>query len=77
MWCDCFAVNASRAFEHYQVGLAREWEAAVAKETASETHSERIENIMGRNVSSYEDVPSWTWLASIHIILGYTSIAEA
>jgi hypothetical protein len=58
MSCDFFAANANRAFEHYQVGLARAWEVSAAKETASETHSEHIENMeMGRNVSSYERVP--------------------
>jgi hypothetical protein len=61
MLCDFFAANANRAFEHYQAGLARAWEAAAAKETASGTRSEHIENMaMGRNVSSYERVPSWT-----------------
>ena len=80
MSCDFFAANANRAFEHYQaelVELVRAWEAAVAaKETASEIHSEHIENQPG-NASSYEGVPSWTWLAGTHIILGYTRIAEA
>jgi hypothetical protein len=59
MLFDFFAANANRAFEHYQVGLAQAWEVAVAKETASETLSEHIENMeTARNVLSYEGVPS-------------------
>lgn len=51
MLFDFSAVNANRAFEHYQAGLAQAWEAAVAKETASETRSEHIENMeTARNV---------------------------
>jgi hypothetical protein len=45
MLFDFSAVNANRAFEHYQAGLAQAWEVVVAKETASETRSEHIENM--------------------------------
>lgn len=77
MLFDFFDVNANRAFEHYRAGLAQAWEEAVAKETASETRSEHIENTAtARNASSYEDIPLWTWLAGIHIILGYSRFAE-
>lgn len=75
---DFFAANANRAFEHYQAELARAWEAAAAKETASETRSEHIENMaMGRNVSSYEGVFVMDVTCQPRIILGYICIAEA